>query len=200
MQIFPTHRHSSWILTEWSQLHTLIKLSSDVLSADKASPTVAEMERDLRAGFPRQRSDTTCASKLKAMQKWQKSENMRLDRERWRLQNSGGGGGGWQSWCCCCCRLGDGDMWMGRRSSNKGLLYKEATLHGGGAVKCLGGQKEGMGGAWHQKGWGRPLVLMLQFYAPLLTAGGFYFPHRKLIHQPLLFFNFCGGRTHLKYS
>lgn len=71
MQIFPTHRHrhSSPIPAEWSHLHTLIKLSSDVFSADKASPTVAETERDLRAGFPRQRSDTSCASKPKAMQK-----------------------------------------------------------------------------------------------------------------------------------
>lgn len=76
MQIFPTHRQSSSTLAEWWQLHTLIKLSSDFFSADKASPTVAEMERDLRAGFPRQRSDTSCASKLNAMQNWLDPEGL----------------------------------------------------------------------------------------------------------------------------
>ena len=46
-----------------------MKLSSELLKAVKASATVAEMGKDLKAGLPRQRSDiTTCDNKLTAMQ------------------------------------------------------------------------------------------------------------------------------------
>lgn len=71
MQTFPTHRQSSdsdlSLFSEWSQLHTLRLLSPSRLRADKASPTVAEIERDLTGGFPRQRSETSCENRLSPM-------------------------------------------------------------------------------------------------------------------------------------
>lgn len=78
IQTFPTHRHSpplpppaagksGWCLS--SQAHTLMQLSpTDLLSADKASATVAETGRALSAGFPRHRSDTSRARNLTAIQ------------------------------------------------------------------------------------------------------------------------------------
>lgn len=73
MQTLPTQRHS-WpasrdlVVLEWLQSQTLMKFSSHVFKASKASATVAEAERDLRAGLARQRSDTSYLKKLTAMQ------------------------------------------------------------------------------------------------------------------------------------
>lgn len=92
MHSFPTQRHSpppsssscgaTAVLERWSQLQTLRKLSSELLRANRASPTVATTESDLRAGLPRQRSLTLWLNNPAAMQ------------IRSLLGGGGGGGGG----------------------------------------------------------------------------------------------------------
>lgn len=68
------HRQSSsplkllFLDLEWSQFHTLMEMPSEVLRTDKASPTVAETERDLSGGLPRQSSETSWANNKSAMQ------------------------------------------------------------------------------------------------------------------------------------
>lgn len=73
IEIFPTHRQSSTASflsgEEWSQFHKLTQPSSEYLMAETASARVAETGRDLSGGLPRQRSDTSYASKRTAIQR-----------------------------------------------------------------------------------------------------------------------------------
>lgn len=66
-ETFPTHLQSA-SLEEWLQLQTLTQPSPDFRRAAIASATVAETNRHLSGGFPRQRSDTSFAKNLTAMQ------------------------------------------------------------------------------------------------------------------------------------
>lgn len=69
MHTFPMHLQLSFTSDEWSQLQTLMQLSSEDLRAAKASPTVEETtERDFKGGLPRQRSATSYANNRTAIQ------------------------------------------------------------------------------------------------------------------------------------
>lgn len=70
-----------------------MKLSSEVLKASTASATVAEMERDLKAGLPRQRSDTSCLKKLTAMQELEDNEEKKRTMMKKRQRSCCAGGG-----------------------------------------------------------------------------------------------------------
>lgn len=68
MQSLPTQTQSRFLLTEWSQLQTLMKPSEEDLRAARASATVAEEETERSGGLPRQRSATWYADKPTAIQ------------------------------------------------------------------------------------------------------------------------------------
>lgn len=98
MHSLPTHVHvqvQARTTSLWSvQSHTLTKLSSEDLRAAKASATVAERESGFKAGFPRQRSDTSCDSKLTAMQYGSSGEVVAAAVTAVAEGGGGGGGGG----------------------------------------------------------------------------------------------------------
>jgi AAA+ ATPase superfamily predicted ATPase len=59
------------------------------LRADNASPTVAEADRELNAGFPRHRSDTSLDKILTAMHRKNLTERERVVRKRYLEKQDG---------------------------------------------------------------------------------------------------------------
>lgn len=74
-----------------------MKLSSELFRAAKASATVADTESGFSAGLPRQRSDTSCASKLTAIQ--DRSSGEGVNAAALVVASAARGGGGGQRRC-----------------------------------------------------------------------------------------------------